>query len=665
MHGRHDGCEIIIEQHHFRCFPCRFGAGDAHGRAHIGLLERWCVVHPVAGHGDDGAARLKGANDAELMFGAGARENADSVHRLRQFGIVHPLDVGAGHRLGIVGKIELARYGAGRLDMVAGDHLDRDTCGTAFRDGPAGLVARRIDKSHETQHSGGLQVLEADTVRRAGQCQHGEAQQPLTLAGCLGAKLFPAGRIGLRLRQRQHRLRCALDEDHMLARRRAMQGRHIAIVGIERDFIQALPFAREVVGVEASLPAERDQRALHRIARHAPFAIFVVEPRVVAEHPATQDVRRIGNSGRIVALVGGQSAFGRIAGAADSQRVGGGEDMSHRHFVAGEGARLVGADDGGGTERLYGGQLPDDRLSRGHALHADRERDRNHGGQPFRDRARSNRHDGNKRVSPVEPAHQDRKSQEEEPCTKDCNGQLLREAVHLAQQWRDQRGNSVEHAADFADFSTAARGYNNADRLAFGHQRSRKCHRRSIAERRVCSDRVFPFLGRHGFAGQGSLFDRKATSAKQAQVGGHAIARLQRNDIAWNDVGDVDGNAHPVSHDHGVRREQCAHPAQRLLGAPLLHEADNGVHQDDKQDHDRVDRVIEQQRGQGRDEQEVNKWVVELYEETAQRVNRRFLRQTVRSSFGEAARGFIPAQPVGLGDKGGERFVRGRTMPGG
>ena len=41
--------------------------------------------------------------------------------------------------------------------------------------------------------------------------------------------------------------------------------------------------------------------------------------------------------------------------------------LGHTHLVGGEGAGLVGADDGGAAQGLHGGQRPDDGVLLGHA----------------------------------------------------------------------------------------------------------------------------------------------------------------------------------------------------------------------------------------------------------------------------------------------------------
>jgi hypothetical protein len=67
--GGHDGGEVVVGQDHLGRFFGDVGAGDAHGDADVGRLERGGVVHAVAGHGHDVAVGLEGVDDAELVLG--------------------------------------------------------------------------------------------------------------------------------------------------------------------------------------------------------------------------------------------------------------------------------------------------------------------------------------------------------------------------------------------------------------------------------------------------------------------------------------------------------------------------------------------------------------------------------------------------------------------
>jgi hypothetical protein len=69
LHRGDDGGEVVVQQHHVGGFLGNVGAGDAHGHADVGLLERRRVVDAVAGHGHDVAAVLQRLDDLELVLG--------------------------------------------------------------------------------------------------------------------------------------------------------------------------------------------------------------------------------------------------------------------------------------------------------------------------------------------------------------------------------------------------------------------------------------------------------------------------------------------------------------------------------------------------------------------------------------------------------------------
>jgi hypothetical protein len=59
---------IRIEIHHVAGFLGGLRAG-VHGKPHVGLCQRGCVVGAVAGHGDEFALGLLGADQRQLVFG--------------------------------------------------------------------------------------------------------------------------------------------------------------------------------------------------------------------------------------------------------------------------------------------------------------------------------------------------------------------------------------------------------------------------------------------------------------------------------------------------------------------------------------------------------------------------------------------------------------------
>jgi len=119
------------------------GAGDAHGHADVGLLERGGVVDAVSGRGDDLAEALVGGDDALLVLGPDPGE-----HHLGM-GSELGLELGGAHRLELLpadhagiragDDADQSGDGLGGYPVVAGDHGDPD----------AGLAAggNRVDNA--------------------------------------------------------------------------------------------------------------------------------------------------------------------------------------------------------------------------------------------------------------------------------------------------------------------------------------------------------------------------------------------------------------------------------------------------------------------------------------------------------------------------------------
>ena len=90
--------------------------------------------------------------------------------------------------------------------------------------------------------------------------------------------------------------------------------------------------------------------------------------------------------------VAAEPALGTVAAAADLDQRAAGRDRAHRHLVAGQRAGLVGADHGGGAERLDRRQLAHDRMRGRHAPHAEAQAHGDDRRQRFRDRRDRERH---------------------------------------------------------------------------------------------------------------------------------------------------------------------------------------------------------------------------------------------------------------------------------
>ena len=134
--------------------------------------------------------------------------------------------------------------------------------------------------------------------------------------------------------------------------------------------------------MQAGLGRRRDQRALGRIALHAPRAVVAVahEPRVGRERRrAQQFVQRPAVRDRRAFVQ--ERSFRRVADAGHVDHVPVHPDLPRRHLVLRERAGLVRADDRRAAERLHGREAADQRAALHEPLHAQRERNRDDGRQ--------------------------------------------------------------------------------------------------------------------------------------------------------------------------------------------------------------------------------------------------------------------------------------------
>ena len=77
--------EIIVRHHHIGSFFRHIGSGHPHGHADVRRFDCGRVVHAIARHGHDGAARLPGFDDAQLVLRRDSRIHRHLVHGPDQF----------------------------------------------------------------------------------------------------------------------------------------------------------------------------------------------------------------------------------------------------------------------------------------------------------------------------------------------------------------------------------------------------------------------------------------------------------------------------------------------------------------------------------------------------------------------------------------------------
>ena len=109
----------------------------------------------------------------------------------------------------------------------------------------------------------------------------------------------------------------------------------------------------------------------------------------------------------------------------------------------------------------------------------------------------------------------------------------------------------------------------------------------------LLDDRVRSLAHRVRLAGEGYVDGRHLILTDHAGIGADAVALLEDDDVAGDQVGRRNDGHLTVAHDLGVGRHQLLQGLRRLLGPVLLEEADDAVeqHHTDDRDHD-VDLIL-------------------------------------------------------------------------
>jgi hypothetical protein len=645
LHRRGDRSEVVVDEDHPRRLLRHLGALDPHRDADVRLLEGRRIVDAVARHGDDLPVGLDRLDKPQLVLGAGAREDVDVAHALLQRRIVHRLDLGAGHGRLAVADAEHAGDGGRRDLVVARDHRDTDAAAMALAHCLDGLLARRVHEAHEAEeHERLRQVLRAEAAarREAGVRQPRQPQHALALRGhpvALPGKALPVERCRARCRLLavavlQDDFRGALDQQH-LAVRGAVQRRHELVLGLEGNRVDPRRRSRLRGALHAELVRERIEGALGRVALDFPSLAVLEDLGVVAQEADAahqrQHLRR--GADRVPAFP--DLAFGRVAVAGHLVGRIGRHDGSRHHLHQGQRARLVRADARDGAQRLHGRQPANDGVALGHALHADRERDGDERRQPFRDDGDGDAHDRLEQLherhvpEPVPPG------EEQHAEARDGHGDGDAELPDLAQQRRLERADLAEHLVDPPQLRLAARRHDDAGGAARNDHGAGERHVLAVAYRGLGGHGSGGLVGRDRFAGQRRLFRAQVPGLDQAQVGRDLVARFQEHDVAGHEF--LGGNQanRPGTQDARLGGQHVADRVERLLGAPLLQEAQQRVQDDDREDDRGVQPQAQHQLDEAGREQDIDEEVIELGEEARQRPLLLALRQPVRPMLGE------------------------------
>jgi len=444
----------------------------------------------------------------------------------------------------------------------------------------------------------------------------------------------------------------------------SIQRRHEAVRRIERNLVCTWKPLSRFVWMKTGLHGERHEGAFHRIALDDPIRSRLPERRVVAKERCARQRHEWRLGLRIdFRSAGSNTAVGRVAHAADLIFPVGYNDSAHSHFVLGQRAGLVGADERHRTKGLDGGQAADDGVPCRHPLDTYSERHRHDGRKSLWDGRNRHANHGHecfrKRIFPHQIG-------EREGCRRqrqDRHRELAGKSVHVPDERSRKLLYRPHEFADAPQFRRHAAGNDEAQSLTCRDQRPRVAHRPAIALRGIGGDRLGCFFDRDRLAGQYGLVDSKLAGADQPDIGSDAVACLEHQNIARHEVAGIDRLALAIAKHRRHRGDHSPNGLECFFRFSFLDKPHDGVRDDDAKYHGGIDAVSQEGRKRGRNEQHVDQYIVELDEKSLQRGPSHGWRQTIGAINLEAPRHFRLGQTIRIAHDVGKAILGRHGIP--
>ena len=702
---RHNRREVVVGEHHVGGRLGDVGPGDAHRHANVGGLHGGSVVHAIAGHRHNLAARPPRFHHPQFVHGRdpGIDRGADDL--LEQLLIAQPVQLRSIERL-----IIRPRDGQGAGDrrrghgMIAGDHHRADPRRSAAGDRLGRLASCRVNQprqSTERQLFLGERLEGLVGARAPGECQHAE-RLPRHAGGrrknLLAARIVERGQsLGghhLGALREQHFRRSLGEHQQAPVRGPVHQGHRLA-GGIEGEFVDDAAGGNLLV--ESRFQTRHEQRPLGGIAHDTPGGILIgggqqpgvmamvrrlqrlPEGRVAGEGRFPQRRRCLrcgpgelfvalestGSSGhrrvtgeRSVCLSGfprgwrrlgrwEQFSHGLIAFACDVEPLSPGIERGDGHLVPREGAGLVGTDHGDRAQCLDARQATDQDVPTDHAFQPEGQREGHDGGEAFRDGGdregdRPDQHGPQlARPTVLEQEHHQHNRQA-----------ASHQHASQPRQSTLQRGRFIlgraQQAGDVPQLCVhSGRGH---DRL--GLARRDNCPQEqqggAVAQRGGFGQRA-PRLFRNGsrLSGERRLLHLQTIGGQQAGVGGDMISRLDHDDVARDQFrgGQHFALASTEHFCHGGR--ESGEGGQGLFRPLFLPVPDQGVQDHNRQDRPGVGQVPKKCRKNRRRDQNEHHHFAELAEKLPPPGDGRGLSQAIGAMHCPAGQGLFGGQTPG------------------
>ena len=268
----------------------------------------------------------------------------------------------------------------------------------------------------------------------------------------------------------------------------------------------------------------------------------------------------------------------------------------HGHFVLGEGAGLVGADDLGAAQRLHGGETADDGPPAAHGCDAHGQNHGDHSRQPLgngRHRQRHRHEKGVQRHAAAESARPEGPHRENDGADGQHQpGEGLAQPGQAALQGCLLLPGLGQRAGDAAHLGVHAGGGDHGGPPAVGHRAAHVDHVFPVAQGDVSGAAELQGFGEFGhrdaLAGEGGFLGLETGTFQQAAVGGDGVAGLQQHHVAHHQLF-AGKHGHPPLPQHpGGGGGHGLEGLDGLLGLAFLIDAQGGVYDDHRQDDDHI-----------------------------------------------------------------------------
>ncbi len=546
--------------------------------------------------------------------------------------------------------------------MITGNHHGHDARVARLGDGFAHVGPQRVDHADEAgagEFGRRWRCISCAEIRR---CRAiGDGEDPVAVFCHLP-------------RHRQQALRILPFGQHLenpLGRAFYMHA-HTVVMAVERGRELPLRLEGDVVQLRmeflgvflapAELISHRQQRHVRRIAVPGPAAVAAQQLTFVAQSGRAREVcqcHRFVRFDRYAVLQEAPLRFealpGHFVDAAVRRAY-----LLHRQLVAGERAGLVARDERAGAEALDGREPPHDDAAPRHARGADGQRHRQCDRQALGDRRHGERHAEHEHFRDGIATHHD--AHHRDACGGDQHDHrdAARERLHALHERRTTAFGADDVQREAADGAVRACCDHRPVAAAARDHRTRVQHIQAIRERGPLTAGPVGLL-RYGerFTGEQGLVDLESVRRDQADVGRHAVAGLEVDDVAGHERLRIDVE-HPVAAANG--RADAQQLLQRLagfLGTCLLHGSYDGVDKEHAHDKRGILHLADHQRHAGRDAEQVDQGAPELPQDDFEETGWLPPRQGIGPETRQPRSRFLVAETTG---RGTQRIQYGRKV---